>query len=107
MSDSLAPEQISRLKRLILKKGAEVNEKLTALLAGQTPSLHGLLDAKPGETPIERLQRFMKVLDDALARIREGRYGTCSECGAELGYVALEQMPWADTCTACATRQLV
>ncbi len=101
------PEQVERLRKLLLRKGAEINDKLTRLLNGERVNVEDLLGggrAKPGETPIERLRRFMRIVDGALQSIRDGRYGRCLGCGDGLPYLQLEQVPWIDTCPACAAR---
>lgn len=96
--------QIHLLKKQLLKKGAEINEKLTALLNGQKPDTSGIGPTKPGETPIERLRRFMKLVDGQLVAIRAGTYGRCGACGDGLPFEHLEQIPWIDTCQACAAK---
>jgi len=96
------PEQIARLKKLLLKKGAEINEKLVALLNGQQVRVDGVFGGKPGEKPIERLRRFMAIIETQLAAIRAGTYGKCERCGDGLPYAHLEQVPWIDTCQKCA-----
>ena len=95
-------EQIARLKRLLLRKGSEINEKLVALLNGQQVRVEDLRGGKPGERPIERLRRFMALVDTQLRAIREGTYGRCQRCGDGLPYAHLEQIPWIDTCQKCA-----
>src|SRR4051812_41339343 len=95
-------EQIARLKRLLLRKGAEINEKLVALLNGQQVRVEGVFGGKPGEKPIERLRRFMALVEGRLRAIREGTYGRCERCGDGLPYAHLEQIPWIDTCQKCA-----
>jgi len=100
-------EQIQRLKKQLLKKGAEINEKLTKLLNSQKPDATGLSSfgpSKPGETPIERLRRFMRLVDGQLVAIRAGTYGRCVGCSDGLPYEHLEQVPWIDTCQACAAK---
>lgn len=42
-------------------------------------------------------------LDDALARLRDGRYGTCERCGGEIAAERLDARPAARTCIRCAT----
>jgi hypothetical protein len=103
LKDPPTATEIAILKKRLLKKGAEINEKLTALLANPTLRIDELLGGgKPGETPIERLQRFMALIDGRLRAIREGRYGICEKCGDGLPFAHLEQIPWIDTCTTCA-----
>jgi RNA polymerase-binding transcription factor DksA len=40
----------------------------------------------------------------ALARAREGTYGTCQSCGEPIGEGRLEARPAATTCITCASR---
>ena len=95
-------EEIARLKRVLLRKGAEVNDKLVALLNGQQIRIEGLLGGKPGEKPIERLRRFLELIDGRLQAIRAGTYGRCQTCGDGLPFSHLEQVPWIDTCQSCS-----
>jgi RNA polymerase-binding protein DksA len=46
----------------------------------------------------------LKRIDDALERLREGRYGTCAVCGEPIEPQRLEAIPHADRCIACAER---
>jgi hypothetical protein len=94
-------DQIALLKRQLLKKGAEINDKLVALLNGKEVNIFEPL--KPGETKEERLRRFLKLIDDQLVAIRNGTYGKCLKCGDGLPFAHLEQVPWIDTCQACAS----
>jgi RNA polymerase-binding transcription factor DksA len=102
MTDPPTPEQIQRLRRQLLRKGSELAEKLAELMAGKEIRMEEILRTKPGETPIERLRRFMALIDGRLAAIRAGTYGRCEQCGDGLPYAHLEQIPWIDTCQACA-----
>ncbi len=40
-------------------------------------------------------------VDVALARIAEGSYGTCSDCGEPIGWPRLNAQPTAERCIAC------
>jgi DnaK suppressor protein len=50
------------------------------------------------ESALERIE----ALREALQRIDEGDYGTCTVCGAEIASARLHALPTADTCIACA-----
>jgi DnaK suppressor protein len=39
----------------------------------------------------------------ALAKLDEGSYGTCDDCGARIPEGRLEVHPWAVRCVACAS----
>jgi RNA polymerase-binding protein DksA len=41
-------------------------------------------------------------IDAALARISEGTYGTCENCGKDIPRERLQALPYLTTCTACA-----
>ncbi len=40
-------------------------------------------------------------VDTALARIADGSYGTCSDCGEPIGWPRLNAQPTAERCIAC------
>ena len=87
--------QLAALKQALLRKGSEMNEKLTRLLAGESFDIERLLvGGEPGATPIERLQRFLGIVDERLRAMREGRYGRCEKCGEPLSFAALQEAPW-------------
>jgi len=44
-------------------------------------------------------------IDRALAKIESGTYGTCDECGAEIGGARLEGRPESWLCLTCARRR--
>jgi RNA polymerase-binding transcription factor DksA len=89
---------------MLLKKGAEINAVLVELLANPVLELPLIYRGKPGEKPAERLRRFLDLIDGRLQAIRAGRYGRCERCGDGLPYEHLEQVPWIDTCQACAAK---
>ena len=41
------------------------------------------------------------AVDAALARIEEGSYGKCINCGRDIGTKRLEAVPWARYCIDC------
>ena len=44
----------------------------------------------------------IRLVDKALVRLDEGRYGTCEVCGKPIPEARLEVIPWAETCVTCA-----
>jgi DnaK suppressor protein len=51
-----------------------------------------------------RLAERAKRLRDALARVADGEYGVCSQCGAAIPPNRLLAVPDATTCVACQER---
>ena len=43
----------------------------------------------------------LRGLQDALARIEDGTYGTCLRCDGEISLKRLKAVPWAAYCLAC------
>jgi DnaK suppressor protein len=49
--------------------------------------------------------RLLAGIDAALARIEDGTYGTCVNCGAQIAPERLEAMPWATLCIDCKRKE--
>ncbi len=50
---------------------------------------------------MESEDEFLRKVDEALAKIENGTYGLCEECGKAIEETRLEAMPFATTCIAC------
>ena len=51
-------------------------------------------------------QMHLIEVDDALARLRDNRYGTCERCGKPIDDARLEVLPATRTCVTCAAKKL-
>jgi len=47
------------------------------------------------------LGRTLSEIEEALQRVREGRYGVCDRCAKAIGSKRLEALPYARFCLAC------
>ena len=101
---ALTDDQLQTLRKQLLKKGAEINEKLTALMNGLNPTIHDIISGNPGETKIEKLRRWLNMVDKKIKQIPKGEYGKCEQCGAELTFEGLTQVPWAEVCPSGASK---
>lgn len=52
----------------------------------------------------ENAQRLLEQVEDALERFRQGTYGLCEQCGAEIDPARLEALPYATLCIRCQQR---
>lgn len=43
----------------------------------------------------------LKALKEALERLEQGTFGTCIECGNDIGQKRLQAIPWARYCVVC------
>lgn len=44
---------------------------------------------------------MLQLIEEALARIEEGSYGSCAHCGGAMDSKRLEAVPWARHCVPC------
>ncbi len=54
-------------------------------------------------TIVDRQVHEIRAIEEALARIEDGSYGACSDCGADIGLSRLEVQPAALRCIGCQT----
>jgi DnaK suppressor protein len=59
------------------------------------------LDREIDYTLEENSENVLSSIDDALARIELGTYGTCVNCGKPISEERLATIPWATTCIDC------
>jgi DnaK suppressor protein len=50
-------------------------------------------------------RNLLQMVDDALLRIDERRFGVCASCGEEMNPKRVEAVPWARLCLACQEKQ--
>jgi DnaK suppressor protein len=46
-------------------------------------------------------RQLLMMVENALARIREGNFGECVSCGEEINAKRLEAVPWTRHCIGC------
>lgn len=101
------PTDHDRMRAELARKGMEVNEKLTRLLAGQDTTMATVKlpqEQKPGEKPVEKLRRFLDQIIRAQRRLGTQAWGRCATCGVDLPSQALADAPWVEQCATCAAR---
>lgn len=78
----------------------EVNGSLDTEDMGETASI--TLGREIDYSLGEHSETVLAEIDAALARIEDGTYGTCANCGKEIAVGRLEAHPWASLCIDCA-----
>ena len=63
------------------------------------------VDRELGISLLEMRNRKRQLIDEALARLGEGTYGLCAECGVEISEKRLAVVPFAKLCVDCQSRQ--
>ena len=116
---ALTPQQTQELQATVEKRRAalhaEVYQGLDKVradrledLAGASPdpgdesvaSLISDLDQADTSRDLAELHR----LDAARSRIEDGSYGTCVDCGQDIGFERLRANPGAERCIDCQTQ---
>ena len=46
-------------------------------------------------------RQLLQMVENALARIREGNFGECISCGKEINPKRLDAVPWTKYCISC------
>jgi len=89
-----------------------VRGQLRDLQAGENSFDEGFADtsqvtAERGEIEAlaSTLTDTLRDVEDALAKLDAGTYGTCERCGGEIGEARLEAMPTARLCISCASNK--
>ena len=54
---------------------------------------------------IDRQIRDLRDIEAARSRVKGGRFGTCTDCGAEIGFERLRAYPAAKRCLDCQRRK--
>jgi DnaK suppressor protein len=50
-------------------------------------------------------RELLQLMDDALTRIEDKRFGVCLSCDEEMNQKRLDAVPWARHCLACQEKQ--
>jgi DnaK suppressor protein len=86
-------ERISRGPELKSSLGSDVGD-LSALN----------VDSHLSVSFAKRYSNMLKQIDQALARVDEGSYGICEECGEKIDKKRLEILPFTPYCIQCQSR---
>ena len=49
--------------------------------------------------------KILQAIEDALARLEKGTYGTCRDCGEPISQARLSAIPWTRVCITCKEKQ--
>jgi DnaK suppressor protein len=111
-------EQLKAFKEMLLKKKTLLaNHLKTELSALEAPDKHHLADLEEMASDTHDTDSLCEIMavgantidqiDLALAKIEEGTYGVCEDCGEHIAYERLEALPFATLCIECKKRREV
>jgi len=116
---ALTPEQTQELQATVERRRAalrvaierdlgKVRDDRLEDLAGASPdpgdeSIASLIsDLDQAETSRDLSE--LRSLNSAHGRIEDGSYGTCADCGGDIGFARLQASPAAERCIRCQTQ---
>lgn len=104
-TDSMLQELV-RLKEEILENLMSENEDFQALIKDIDPKdmadvATEDIDRKTLETLSSRDVKRLRLIDSAVSRIHNGRYGVCMRCNKRIPKERLEAIPYALMCIEC------
>ena len=106
---------LQHYRRLLLAKRDELSavRDEAAPLVPPAGDLEGdLMDWASADTEAELQVRvhqsdahLVRVIDEALARIRQGTFGMCEACKQPISHARLEAVPWTRHCRDCKEQE--
>jgi len=99
-------ESLFALKREIIDTLLANNEDFRAIVEGIDPKdfadiASDDMDRKMLETIGSKDMKRMKLIDSAIGRIEQGKYGLCMKCGKKIPRERLTAIPYALLCIEC------
>ena len=115
MKSEMNRKDLDRYKRALLEKRGEMSitsadaESPIAAAGGQQGDPVDQANANAeAELQIQMHQtdlRLLRAIEEALARIRHGTFGTCEACRNPISRARLEAVPWTRHCRDCKERK--
>ena len=99
-------QSLINLKREIIETLIANNEDFRDIVEGLDPKdfadiASDDIDRKMLETIGSKDMKRMKLIDSAITRIEQGKYGLCMKCGKKIPKERLEAIPYALMCIEC------
>jgi DnaK suppressor protein len=109
-------EQLKVFKEMLLKKKATltnyIKTELSELEAADKHHLADLEEMASDTHDTDSVCEIMAVgvdtigqIDQALAKIEDGTYGVCEDCGEQIAFERLEALPFATLCVECKKKR--
>jgi RNA polymerase-binding protein DksA len=101
-------KSLSDLKMEIISKLIVSSEDFKEIVEGMDPKdladiASDDIDRKMIEAIGAQELKRLKLIDSALTRIQQGKYGLCMKCGKRIPQDRLEAIPYALMCIECKT----
>jgi DnaK suppressor protein len=112
VAKKINPKQLTTIREKLREQAAELQQRLTVVVEqGRQAGTEGINDvADQAVSSYEKEILFtrgthehgqLRRIQQALARLEEGNYGSCQRCEQMIGEKRLEALPWTPYCIAC------
>ncbi|MDR2313013.1 MAG: TraR/DksA family transcriptional regulator [Spirochaetaceae bacterium] len=103
-------QSLFTLKSEIISNLMSSNEDFKEIVEGMDPKdladiASDDIDRKMIEALVAQEIKRLKLIDSALTRIEQGKYGLCMKCGKRIPRDRLEAIPYALMCIECKTAE--
>jgi RNA polymerase-binding protein DksA len=103
-------KSLTDLKMEIIANLVASNEDFKEIVEGMDPKdladiASDDIDRKMIEALGSQELKRLKLIDSALTRIQQGKYGLCVKCGKRIPQERLEAIPYALMCIECKTAE--
>jgi DnaK suppressor protein len=99
--DAIRASLLAERRRLV----AEIGEAIVApgqMTYGSQAAAASQVFAQQRDLALrDRADQQLVLVEEALARLDAGTFGTCVRCGGPIGADRLEALPWAARCIDC------
>ncbi len=111
-TESLRKILVERRQAVMKEIEGQIGERISDEMQRRIDSApdlgdQALLDSERGRdiSLMEMRNRVRQQIDEALARLEEGTYGLCADCGIEISEKRLKAVPFARRCVACQEKE--
>ena len=108
-------ERYQVLKSMLEERRNDIKEKLRSLRETLPVQAATVTDAEEQSVNdfvqdvelalMEMKSETLTKIDEAIQRLEDGRYGTCSECDTEISEARLKALPFATLCIHCQEQE--
>jgi len=106
-SDELGRLLTARRQETEARYRQALSQQTSGSAAGDSEGVHGWKASREGGADLAVLQaldRTLRQIDAALARLHAGRYGLCATCSGPIPVARLRALPFATLCISCQER---
>ena len=103
-SDELRRLLTARRQETEARYRQALSQQTSGSAAGDSEGVHGWKASREGGADLAVLQaldRILRQIDAALARLHAGRYGLCAACSEPIPVPRLRALPFATLCVTC------